>query len=107
MKFLIVFVALFALAVAAPAAPQSEAQILRSDSDVGPESFKYDWETSDGSSAQAQGQLKNIGSENEAISVQGSYRFIGDDGVTYEVTYIADENGFQPQGAHLPVAPEA
>ncbi|KAH8314868.1 hypothetical protein KR074_006325 [Drosophila pseudoananassae] len=101
MKFLIVFVALFALAVAA------EVEILRSDSDVQPESFKYDWETSDGSSAQAAGQLNNIGSENEAFSVQGSYRFVGDDGVTYEVTYIADENGFQPQGAHLPVAPEA
>ncbi|XP_017010666.2 larval cuticle protein 65Ag1-like [Drosophila takahashii] len=105
MKFLIVFVALFAVALAAPAAP--EAQILRSESDVGPESFKYDWETSDGQAAQAAGQLKNIGSENEAISVTGSYRFVADDGVTYEVTYIADENGFQPQGAHLPVAPEA
>ncbi|XP_043069069.1 larval cuticle protein 65Ag1-like [Drosophila bipectinata] len=104
MKFLIVFVALFALAVAAPT---NEAQILRSESDVGPESFKYDWETSDGQAAQAAGQLKNIGSENEAISVQGSYRFVADDGQTYEVTYIADENGFQPQGAHLPVAPQA
>ncbi|KAH8380761.1 hypothetical protein KR200_009521 [Drosophila serrata] len=105
MKFLIVFVALFALAVAAPAAP--EAQILRQDSDVGPESFKYDWETSDGQAANAQGQLNNAGSEHESLAVQGSYRFIGDDGVTYEVKYIADENGFQPQGAHLPVAPEA
>ncbi|KAH8364469.1 hypothetical protein KR084_007230 [Drosophila pseudotakahashii] len=105
MKFLIVFVALFAVALAAPAGP--EAQILRLESDVQPESFKYDWETSDGQAAQAQGQLKNIGSENEAIAVQGSYRFVGDDGVTYEVTYIADENGFQPSGAHLPVGPEA
>ncbi|XP_017102552.2 larval cuticle protein 65Ag1 [Drosophila bipectinata] len=104
MKFLIVFVALFALAVAAPT---DEAQILRLESDVGPENFKYNWETSDGQAAQAAGQLKNIGSENEAISVTGSYRFVADDGVTYEVTYIADENGFQPQGAHLPVAPEA
>ncbi|KAI8040422.1 larval cuticle protein 65Ag1-like [Drosophila gunungcola] len=103
MKFLIVFVALFALALAAPA----DVSILKSNSDVGPESFKYDWETSDGQSALAEGHLKNIGSENEAISVQGSYKFVGDDGVTYEVSYIADENGFQPQGAHLPVAPEA
>ncbi|KAH8266181.1 hypothetical protein KR038_008532 [Drosophila bunnanda] len=99
MKFLIVFVALFALAVAAP-----NAEILRSDSDVGPESFKYDWETSDGQAAQAEGQLNNIGSDHESLAVHGSYRFVGDDGVTYEVKYIADENGFQPQGAHLPVA---
>ncbi|XP_017121858.1 larval cuticle protein 65Ag1-like isoform X2 [Drosophila elegans] len=102
MKFLIVFVALFAVALAAPTS-----EILRSESDVGPESFKYDWETSDGQSAQASGQLNNVGSEHESLAVQGSYKFVGDDGVTYEVTYIADENGFQPQGAHLPVAPEA
>ncbi|KAH8363889.1 hypothetical protein KR084_000374 [Drosophila pseudotakahashii] len=105
MKFAIVLFALFAVALAAP--PSQEAQIVRSVSDVGPENFKYDWETSDGQAAQAQGQLKNIGSENEAIAVQGSYRFVGDDGVTYEVTYIADENGYQPSGAHLPVAPVA
>ncbi|XP_022218618.2 larval cuticle protein 65Ag1-like isoform X2 [Drosophila obscura] len=104
MKFLIVFVALFALALAAPV---DDVTILRSESDVGPESFKYAFETSDGSAADAVGQLNNVGTEQEAISVKGSYRFIADDGVTYEVTYIADENGFQPQGAHLPVAPEA
>ncbi|XP_064541562.1 larval cuticle protein 65Ag1-like [Drosophila montana] len=105
MKFLIVFVALFAVALAAPG--DSEAQVLRSDSDVGPESFNYAYETSNGISEQAAGQLKNIGSENEAIAVQGSYSFVADDGQTYTINYVADENGFQPQGAHLPVAPEA
>lgn len=62
-------------------------------------------ETSDGQSRQEQGQLQNAGSENEAIAVRGQFSYIGDDGVTYTVTYIADENGFQPQGAHLPVPP--
>lgn len=65
----------------------------------------YRYETSDGTSAQEEGQLQNAGSENEAISVRGQYSFVGTDGVTYTVTYIADENGFQPQGAHLPKAP--
>ncbi|KAH8297774.1 hypothetical protein KR054_009734 [Drosophila jambulina] len=104
MKFLIVFVALFAVALAAPATPGRDAEILRSESDVGPESFKYDWETSDGQSGDAVGQLNNIGSDHESLAVHGSYRYIGDDGVTYEVKYVADENGFQPQGAHLPRA---
>ena len=104
MKFAIVFAALFALAFAAPA---EEAQILRLDSDVGPESFKYGFETSDGNKQDAEGQLKNVGTEQEAISVRGSFSFVADDGQTYTVNYIADENGFQPQGAHLPVAPEA
>ena len=63
-------------------------------------------ETSDGKSASEQGVLKNVGTENEAISVTGQFSYIGADGVTYLVTYIADENGFQPQGAHLPVPPQ-
>ncbi|XP_073837691.1 larval cuticle protein 65Ag1-like [Musca autumnalis] len=103
MKFIIVFAALFALALAAP----SDVQIVRSESDVGPESFQYAFETSDNTKAEAQGQLNNVGTEQEALAVRGSYSFVGDDGQTYTVTYVADENGFQPQGAHLPVAPEA
>jgi len=67
----------------------------------------YSFETSDGNKQDAQGELKNPGSEDEAISVKGSFSFVADDGQTYTVNYIADENGFQPQGAHLPVAPEA
>ncbi|XP_075161034.1 larval cuticle protein 65Ag1-like [Haematobia irritans] len=98
MKFIIVFAALFAVALAAPA----DIKIVRSESDVGPESFQYSWETSDGAKAEAQGVLNNPGSDAEAISVKGSYEFVGDDGQTYTVTYVADENGFQPQGAHLP-----
>ncbi|XP_061394850.1 larval cuticle protein 65Ag1-like [Musca vetustissima] len=103
MKFIIVFAALFALALAAPA----DVEIVRSESEVGPESFKYVSETSDGSNVQAEGELKNVGTEVEALAVRGSYSFVADDGQTYTVTYVADENGFQPQGAHLPVAPEA
>lgn len=57
----------------------------------------YRYELSDGSKHEEQGQLKNQGSENEALSVQGQYSWVGPDGVTYTVTYIADENGFQPQ----------
>ncbi|XP_075161706.1 larval cuticle protein 65Ag1-like [Haematobia irritans] len=104
MKFIVLFAALFAVALAAP---RPDAEIVRSESEVGPESYNYAYETSDGTKGQEQGQLKNAGSENEAISVTGEYSFVGDDGQTYTVTYIADENGFQPQGAHLPVAPEA
>ncbi|XP_064542529.1 larval cuticle protein 65Ag1-like [Drosophila montana] len=104
MKFLIVFVALFALALAAPV---DDVKIVRLDSDVQPDSYKYGLETSDGTQKDEQGQLKNIGTEQEAISVKGSFSFVADDGQTYVVNYIADENGFQPQGAHLPVAPVA
>ncbi|XP_037939092.1 larval cuticle protein 65Ag1 [Teleopsis dalmanni] len=102
MKFVIVFAALFAIALAAPA--QQEAQVLRYDSDVQPEGYKFIVETSDGKTHQEEGQLKDAGTDHEAIVVRGSYSYVGDDGVTYTVTYLADENGFQPEGAHLPHA---
>ncbi|XP_034480616.1 larval cuticle protein 65Ag1-like [Drosophila innubila] len=105
MKFLIVFVALFAVALAAPSDPTTT--ILKSISDVGPESHHTESETSDGSYFSENGHLKYQGTDHEAYVLDGKYSFVAADGKTYEVTYIADENGFQPQGAHLPVAPEA
>ncbi|KAF9802679.1 hypothetical protein SFRURICE_011690 [Spodoptera frugiperda] len=106
MKSFIVFALFVAAAVAAPASPDASATILRYDSDnIGVEGFNYAVETSNGIQAQEQGQLKNAGTENEAIEVRGQFSYPGPDGVVYTVTYIANENGFQPQGAHLPVAP--
>ncbi|XP_068143091.1 larval cuticle protein 65Ag1-like [Drosophila tropicalis] len=101
MKFIIVFVALFAFALAAP---NRDAETLRYDTDIDPLSYKFGLETSNGIRTNEEGQVKDVGSEDEAIVVRGSYSYIGDDGVTYSVNYIADKNGFQPQGAHIPVA---
>ncbi|CAH0407170.1 unnamed protein product [Chilo suppressalis] len=121
MKSFIVFACMFVAALAGPVSQGSDAdaQVLRYDSDnIGVDGYKYVFneiktifhfrnsvETSNGISAQEQGQLKNVGSENEAIEVRGQFSYTGPDGVVYTVNYVADENGFQPQGAHLPVAP--
>lgn len=100
MKFVIVLVALFAIAMA-------DVEIVNRDIDVQPDGFKFSSETSDGNKHDAEGKLVNPGAEDEEIVVRGSYSFVGDDGQTYTVNYVADRNGFQPQGAHLPVAPQA
>lgn len=58
--------------------------------------FLFSLYSENGIKAQEQGEVKNKGTDNEIQSVRGSYSYTGPDGVLYEVTYIADENGFQP-----------
>lgn len=48
--------------------------------------------------------MKEPGTENEATEVRGSYKYTAPDGTQVSVTYIANENGFQPQGTHISVA---
>lgn len=84
---------------------EKDAQVLRNDvENIGVDGYNYAYETSNGIAAQEQAQLQNPGSENEAIAARGSYSYTGPDGVVYSVSYTADENGFQPSGAHLPQA---
>ncbi len=64
------------------------------------------YETGNGIAANEQGTVKNAGNpETEAISVQGQFSYTADDGTPIQLQYLADENGFQPQGAHLPTPP--
>lgn len=69
-------------------------------------SYHSNYETGNGISAQEQGVLKNAGQKDaEAEEVQGSFQYTAPDGTPIQLQYIANENGFQPQGNHLPVAP--
>lgn len=77
----------------------ANAQILKLNSEVTAEGFSYDFETSNGIRADAQGVATN------GVQSQGSFAYKGDDGQDYSITYTADENGFVPQGAHLPTPP--
>ena len=63
------------------------------------------YETENGIQASESGELRNAGSQDESNAVQGSYSFPGPDGVVYTVTYVADDQGYRAEGAHLPVPP--
>lgn len=81
--------------------PEASAQILRNDQEVNPDSFQYAYETSNGIRAQEAGQLRQIGRD-AAIVTQGSYSYVSPEGEPVSISYIADENGYQPTGSHIP-----
>lgn len=77
------------------AGADASAPILKSSSDISPDGqYHYEYETGNGIAAKESGQA--------AHSVQGSYSYTAPDGTPVQMTYVADENGFQPQGSHLP-----
>nr|CAD7463146.1 unnamed protein product [Timema tahoe] len=70
-------------------------------------SYSFSYETANSISQSESGYLKNAGAGEgaEAQTVQGSYSYTGPDGITINLAYTADENGFQAQGDHLPKSP--
>ncbi|XP_049537843.1 endocuticle structural glycoprotein SgAbd-3-like [Anopheles darlingi] len=66
--------------------------------------FRYSYEGGDGTRAAQDGQQIVVNNQVGTAS-QGQYTYQGDDGKTYSVTYIADENGYRPIGDHLPTPP--
>ncbi|XP_025270372.1 endocuticle structural glycoprotein SgAbd-2 isoform X1 [Camponotus floridanus] len=67
--------------------------------------YNYNYNTDTGIQVQEEGNLNNEGTDQEALEVQGSYNFTDNEGNTFQVSYVANENGFQPEGAHLPTIP--
>ncbi|XP_001602894.2 larval cuticle protein 65Ag1 [Nasonia vitripennis] len=108
MKMIAVFAALLAVALAAPQRDQDEVVLVKEtpSDNIGLDSYRYGYELSNGQKHEESAQVETRSAEESVLRVRGSYSFVID-GVTYTVNYVADENGFQPEGAHLPVAPVA
>ncbi|CAH0727812.1 unnamed protein product, partial [Brenthis ino] len=81
--------------------------IIRQEQIINPDgSYKWNYETGNGISAEEAGFVKNLGiPEQESQAAQGQYKYTAPDGQVIQLQYVADENGFQPQGAHLPTSP--
>ncbi|CAD7004109.1 endocuticle structural glycoprotein SgAbd-8 [Ceratitis capitata] len=69
-------------------------------------SYQYEYETGNGINAQESGYVKNADDPcNAILTAEGSFSYTSPEGQSFLVTYTADENGFQPQGDHLPTPP--
>lgn len=86
---------------AAPAGPIIEIISYESVNN-GDGSYKFSYESANGIKAEETGDVKNKGSENAIQTVQGSYSYTSPEGQLIEITYVADENGFQAQGDSIP-----
>ncbi|XP_061710339.1 larval cuticle protein 1-like [Cydia pomonella] len=112
MKLVVLVVAaLVAVALAAPAEPEP-VKILRSDFEQQPEGgYNFALETEDGVKKEEVGEIKVVNDEenkpHSVVVVRGSYSYTDKEGAPHSVTYVADENGFQPQSDDIPQAPHA
>lgn len=84
-------------------AEEPAVKVLSQTHDVEPDgSYKFAYETSDGSAREETGSVVNAGEENAYVAVSGSYRYTDPETQqVYEVKYTADENGFVAEGAHI------
>lgn len=71
------------------------------------DSYYYKFSADNNIEVAESGKIDDRNTENEVLRTKGYYEYVGTDGQTYRVDYTADENGFQPSGAHLPTAPGA
>ncbi|XP_037780475.1 endocuticle structural glycoprotein ABD-4-like [Penaeus monodon] len=111
---LIVIACLAAVAVAAPqysygaprAASSEEVEFvpILKDDRVHEEdgTYNFDFEAANGIRVSQAGSPDG---DEDAVIKAGEYSYTAPDGSEIHVRFVADENGFQPQGAHLPVAP--
>ena len=95
-----------ALAVAAPQnRNQQEVVIVRElpHNNIGLDNYQYSYELSDGQQKEESAELRNAGTDAEALVVRGSFSWVDADGQQHRIDYTADENGFHPVGADVPV----
>lgn len=80
--------------------PSGSARILKQDQDQDEKGYHYLYQTENGINAEEYGKVDQ--GVSGGTKARGFYEYTGDDGQKYRVDYVADDNGFQPSGAHLP-----
>lgn len=59
-------------------------------------SYQYAYETAEGTKVEEQG-LQKVDGDQQTLAVAGSFSYNSPDGTPISLTYVADENGFQPK----------
>ncbi|XP_053692228.1 endocuticle structural glycoprotein SgAbd-2-like [Sabethes cyaneus] len=105
LSVLLQIVCALVLALVCVVSANKDAAVVRNDAEINVDgSYQYAYETSNGITAEEQGSLKNVGSEQAQVA-QGQFSYTAPEGTKITLRYVADENGFQPQGDHLPTPP--
>ncbi|KAJ3654478.1 hypothetical protein Zmor_013665 [Zophobas morio] len=87
---------------ASPQNSHENVPIVRQESEVNPDgTHSYLYETGNGIYEDQQGYPKDP----ETQAVQGQFQYHSPEGQVIRLVYTADENGFRPQGDHLPTPP--
>ncbi|XP_017471238.1 PREDICTED: larval cuticle protein 4-like [Rhagoletis zephyria] len=76
---------------------ERNAEIKSMHSEVRADGFDYALETSNG--------IKSTRSGDANGNIQGGFQWISPDGQQMQISYVADENGYQPKGDLLPTPP--
>lgn len=82
-------------------------KIIRLENQLRGDGYNYIFETQNGINAEESGRIEATAEGKEGLRSHGFYEYIGDDGQLYRVDYVADTNGFLPQGDHIPKVPPA
>ncbi|KAF7286198.1 hypothetical protein GWI33_007158 [Rhynchophorus ferrugineus] len=103
---IVIFSGVLAVVLSAAVPAQEPVAILSQSADVQPDgSFQWNYESADGTKQEQSAVVRQVGEEVVPV-VQGSASWVDAEGVAHELRYVADENGYQPQSADIPVAPE-
>ncbi|XP_043597105.1 larval cuticle protein LCP-17-like [Bombus pyrosoma] len=103
MKFLVV-ISVAMLAMASADVAEHQPVIVKQSQDISPDgSYSYSYETDNGIYHSESGAPVVTDARSAPVVVtQGVYQYTSPDGTPIKVTYVADHNGFQPQGEHIP-----
>ncbi|XP_011307048.1 pupal cuticle protein Edg-78E [Fopius arisanus] len=80
--------------------------IISQDSEVNPDgSFHNVWESENGIRVQEEASVKLLRDNTVVQTVVGQVSYVDPEGTQVVLRYVADENGFHPEGEHLPTPP--